>query len=317
MTKENLTRAIKQIAMELKFDRVGIAQAEKTPGAAQLDEWLAQGKHGEMLWMEKYRDIRKDIRKFFPQARSIIMVALNYYTPYQINDSPHTAKISRYAWGSDYHKILKKKLKRFLSELKKIDDGMEGRAFVDSAPVMEKQWAVLAGIGWQGKNTNVLTRDMGSWFFLGGLAVNRELIYDRPLQDYCGSCNACVEACPTDALKPYELDANRCISYLTIEYRDKPIPTELGGKLHNWVFGCDICQDVCPWNRFARETEEQRFHPKQPVLVNPPLAFLQKLSPKDFDMLFAGTPVRRARYANFKRNVQTVMDSRPGQDKKA
>ena len=309
MNIKEKTRQVKEIGLRIGFNKIGIARAGRAPNASFLEDWLSSGQHGTMRWMEQHKEVRMDLNRFFPGARSVIMVALNYYTPHPIKDDPASAKISRYAWGSDYHKIIKKMLKRFLQHLKDLDQQIEGRAFVDSAPVMEKQWAVLAGLGWQGKNTNILTRELGSWIFLGGLVVNQELVYDVPHQDYCANCNACVQACPTDALKPYELDATKCISYLTIEFQDHPIPQALAPKLQNWVFGCDICQDVCPWNRFARETGEQRFNPKQALLVNPPLSFLENLTEEQFDRLFAGTPVRRAKYHNFIRNVKTVIAS--------
>lgn len=302
------TRLFKEIGYQIGFDKIGIAKAGKAPKSEFLESWLAAGKHGSMTWMEKHKQIREDLRKFFPGARSVIMVALNYYTPHPIKSLPQTAKISRYAWGSDYHKIMKKMLKRYLEQLKTIDSSVLGRAFVDSAPVMEKQWAVLAGLGWQGKNTNLLTRDYGSWLFLGGLAINQDLLYDTPTQDYCGSCNACITACPTNALEHYAIDASKCISYLTIEFRGETLPNHLKEKLENWAFGCDICQDVCPWNRFAKETHEPRFHPKDAKMVNPPLDFLVQLKEDEFESFFAGTPVRRAKYPYFMRNVKAVME---------
>ncbi len=305
-SKQQKTQRIKQLARELGFDKVGIVQAGETPRASYLEKWLARGNHGQMEWMERHKALRKDMRKFFPEAKSIIMVALNYYTPFEIKDSPHTAKISRYAWGRDYHKILRKKLKTLFNQIKEFMPRVNGRIFVDSAPVMEKQWAVEAGLGWQGKNTNIITRDLGSWIFLGGMVINQELEADRPIQDYCGSCNACVQACPTNALEPYVLDATRCISYLTIEHKEGSIPNDLAQNFQNWVFGCDICQDVCPWNRFAQKTAEPQFEPRHPAMVNPPLHFLMKLTKEEFENLFAGTPVRRAHYQNFKRNVQIV-----------
>ncbi len=310
------SQLIKEIGYQIGFDKIGIARAGLAPKAEFLEKWLANGKHGTMTWMEKHKEIRKDLRQFFPEARSVIMVALNYYTPHPIKTIPQTAKISRYAWGSDYHKILKKMLKRFLEKLQSIDPTIRGRAFVDSAPVMEKQWAVQAGLGWQGKNTNLITRDLGSWLFLGGLAINQELVYDHPTQDYCGNCDACVTACPTNALEPYVLDPTKCISYLTIEYRGTELPTTLKDKLENWVFGCDICQDVCPWNRFAKKNREPRFNPKDPKMVNPPLNFLAQLKEDEFDSFFAGTPVRRAKYHNFMQNLMAIIDQQTKQQDK-
>jgi len=203
---------------------------------------------------------------------------------------------------------IKKKLKRLLHQLKEIMPALEGRIFTDTAPIQEKLWAEQAGIGWQGKNTNILSREFGSWFFLGGLVINQELEYDRPVQNFCGSCTACIDACPTDALTPYQLDARRCISYLTIEYRDRPLPEAQAAKMGNWVFGCDICQDVCPWNRKARPATEVRYHPA-PENIQPDLEALMKLDETAFKKRFKKTPVYRAKFANFKRNVSNALQN--------
>ncbi len=304
------TRAVKQAASKLGFHKVGIAPVEPLPHSEFLEQWLSKGYHGTMAWMAETLKTRINITQLYPPAKSVIVVAHNYYTPHQHSSSPEHGKISRYAWGKDYHKIMKKKLKRLLQELKSLDPQIEGRLTVDTAPVQEKLWAVRAGIGWQGKNTNVLSREMGSWFFLGLLIINQPLQYDQPIADFCGTCNACVEACPTEALQPYVLDARRCISYLTIEHRDRPLPKPFSSKLDNWLFGCDVCQDVCPWNRFARETDETRYQPKDPRFVQPELSFLVNLNEETFDWLFAGTPVRRAKHANFIRNVKAALQNR-------
>ncbi len=305
----DMTAKVKQIGLQLGFQKVGIAKARKLDRSEYLLQWLMEGRHGTMHYMENYLEKRMDIRKLYPEARSVIVVAHNYYTPFKHSEDKRFAKISRYAWGKDYHKIIKKKLKIFLRELKHLDPDIDGRLFVDTAPVQERLWAVEAGLGWQGKNTNVISRETGSFFFLGILAINRELAYDQPIQDYCGNCRACIDACPTKALKPYELDARRCISYLTIEFWDQPIPSEFADKLNNWVFGCDICQDVCPWNRFARPTEEKSYFPVDERLVNPPLIWLASLKEEEFKKLFKKTPVMRAKYENFMRNVKTVLNS--------
>ncbi len=305
--KADLTAFIKHIARELGFHKVGIAPAGRPERGEYLLQWLLQGKHGLMHYMEHHLEKRLDIRKLFPEAQSVIMVAHNYYTPFKHSTSKQYAKISRYAWGKDYHKIIKKKLKRFLNALIDKEPSIEGRIFVDTAPVLEKQWAVAAGLGWQGKNTNVISKDYGSFFFLGGMVINRELLYDRPVQDFCGRCTACIEACPTKALQPYELDARRCISYLTIEYWDRPIPDEFADKMENFVFGCDICQDVCPWNRFARPTDEEGYAPLDERLLHPELEWLASLDETAFKKLFKKTPVWRAKHKNFLRNVLTVL----------
>ncbi len=316
MNLREKTEEIKRIAYKTGFHKIGIAPVKKPAHSEFLLTWLAAGKHGAMKWMENHQEKRLDISQLYPQARSVIVVAHNYYTSYKHAKSPEKGKISRYAWGRDYHKILKKKLKLFLQKIKEIDSSIEGRIFVDTAPVQEKLWAAEAGIGWQGKNANIITREMGSWVFLGLLVINRKLIYDEPVKDYCGRCNACIEACPTNALEPYRLDAARCISYLTIEYRDQPVPDDLAEKMQNWVFGCDICQDVCPWNCFARETDEPKYHPVDMFLVQPDLASLSSLSEDEFKNLFRGTPVKRAKYSDFIRNVKTALLQISGYRKK-
>ena len=271
-----------------------------------LAQWLRSGQHGEMRWMEHYPQKRRDVRALLPGARSVIVVAHNYYTPYKHSKNKNTGKISRYAWGKDYHKIIRKKLKRLLAGLRELDKNVQGRVFTDTAPIQDKLWAEQAGIGWQGKNTNIISREMGSWFFIGEVVVNIDLEYDRAAADYCGSCRACIESCPTQALTEYQLDARRCLSYLTIEYWDKPIPEEFSGRMENWIFGCDICQDVCPWNRFARETDEPAYFPAAEN-IQPSLQELSKMTEQDFAQRFQGSPVSRAKYKNFVRNVQTIL----------
>ena len=300
------TDIVKQIGFQLGFHKVGIAKVQKLPHSEHLLQWLHAGKQGTMHYMENFVEKRLDIRQLYPDARSVIVVGHNYYTRFKHSNNPEDGKISRYAWGRDYHKIIKKKLKQYLRELKKIDASIDGRLFVDTAPVQERLWGVAAGLGWQGKNTNLISKDLGSFLFLGILVINRELVYDQPIQDYCGSCSACIEACPTDALQPYELDARRCLSYLTIEYWDQPIPAEFADKMQNWVFGCDICQDVCPWNRFAQPTDEAGYAPVDERLVQPALNWLASLNEDEFKKLFKKTPVMRAKYKNFMRNVKTV-----------
>ncbi len=308
MNLSEQTQAVKAMALAAGFQKAGITEAKKLSKADYLKEWLAQGQHGEMLWMENFLEKRLDVQQFFPGARSVIMVAHNYFSPEEHSDQPQKGKISRYAWGTDYHKIIKKKLKHLLHQLKEIMPALEGRIFTDTAPIQEKLWAEQAGIGWQGKNTNILSREFGSWFFLGGMVINQELEYDRPVQNFCGSCTACIDACPTDALTPYQLDARRCISYLTIEYRDRPLPEAQAAKMGNWVFGCDICQDVCPWNRKARPATEVRYHPA-PENIQPDLEELVRLDEAVFKKRFKKTPVYRAKFANFKRNVSNALQN--------
>ncbi len=307
MDSAYLSNLIEIQANKLGFDKTGFASADNLPeDRTYLQTWLNNGFHGEMAWMENYVDKRLDIKKLFPETESVIMVALNYYTPYKHSLQKNIAKISRYAWGNDYHKIIKKKLKKLLVSIKEHDSTIEGRIFCDTAPVQEKLWAVEAGLGWQGKNTNVIAKDMGSWFFLGGIVINKKLIYDQPLTDYCGNCTACIDACPTQALEPYALNASRCLSYITIEYWDKPIPKSISDKMERWVFGCDICQDVCPWNRFAQETGETDFYPN-PANIEPQFDELLSLNEEAFKKRFKKTPVFRAKYKNFIRNIKSTM----------
>jgi len=263
-----------------------------------------------MKWMEKYKDKRLDIQKLYTDAKSVISVAHNYYSPEHHSNNRKHGKISRYAWGEDYHGIIKKKLKQVLKKIKSFDNKVDGQICVDSAPAMDKLWAEKSGIGWQGKHTNIISKEFGSWFFLGELILNADLDFDKPIEDYCGTCNACIEACPTDAIvKPYVLDASKCISYLTIEYRDKPIPKEFVGKLDNWFFGCDICQDVCPWNKFKKVTKEERYLPKSEN-IKPELREIEKLSQDDFKKRFKKSPVYRTGWKNFIRNISTVLKSK-------
>ncbi len=308
MNKSQLSSKIKQLAFEQGFHLAGISPAVKLPRSEYLKEWLAQGMHGRMSWMENYLKKRLDIKKLFPSAVSVISVGHNYYAEQEHPESKDAGKISRYAWGRDYHKIIKKKLKLLLQEIIKIESSADGRIFVDTAPVQDKLWAQNAGIGWQGKNANIISRDLGSWLFLGELALNIDLDCDQPAKNYCGNCSACIDACPTQALSEYKLDSRRCISYLTIEHRDSQIPAELSKKMQNWIFGCDICQQVCPWNKFAKETDENAYFPASGNTA-PKLLELSRMSEQEFKKCFKESPVYRSRFQNFMRNVNTVLNS--------
>ena len=305
-TKSQLTLQIKELALTSGFHKVGIAEAKRLEKSGYLEEWLKLNRHGAMDWMADNLEKRKDVTKLYPDAKSVISVAHNYYTHHQHSNDLVKGKISRYAWGKDYHKIIKKKLKNLLKEIQNIDNSIEGRIFVDTAPIQDKLWAQVGGTGWQGKNTNIITREMGSWIFLGEIIINTELQYDQPATDYCGSCSACIDACPTKALEPYKLDATKCLSYLTIEYWDQPIPEEFQSKMNNWVFGCDVCQDVCPWNKFAVETDEKGYQPGEGNVV-PDLNDLNEMNEDQFKNRFGKSPVYRAKYQNFMRNVRTVL----------
>lgn len=301
---KSVSGKIRSILHETGFHLVGFSPATQPPKSYHLRKWLSDNFHGTMHWMENHFKKRTDIQQFFPGARSVISVGHNYYSSHPVINDPETAKISRYARGKDYHKVIKKKLKSALRQIKLLDANIQGRICVDTAPFMDKLWAEQAGIGWQGKHTNIISREYGSWIFLGAIVVNTELEYDAPAQDFCGSCTACIDACPTNAIpQPYLLDASRCISYLTIEHRDAPLPAELESQLHNWIFGCDICQDVCPWNRFQQETDEPAYQPL-PGTVNPDLNDLVQLSAAEFSTRFNKTPMNRAGHNNLIRNVK-------------
>lgn len=291
---------------ELGFDLVGFAPVEPMAAdAANYEEWLARGYHGSMEWMARNVDKRRDVREILPSARTVIVVARNYYTPHEHSTDPEHARISRYAWGRDYHNILPKKLKQLHRHLLTLVPGAESRWYVDTGPVMEKQWAVRAGLGWLGKHTNVITRELGSWVFLGVLISSIELDHGRPIADFCGSCTRCIDACPTDAIvAPYQLDATRCISYITIEQKPKEeLPGELGARMENWAFGCDICQDVCPWNRFQQPTEEEGFQPR-PGVLDLTIEQLRRMPDEEFRERFQGSPVRRATAEGMRRNAR-------------
>jgi epoxyqueuosine reductase len=303
---QKFTSEIKKIGLDLGFDLVAITSANQPSKSKNLETWLKKGFAGTMHWIAAHQEKRLNVKKLFPTAKSIICVAHNYYSPFYHSNAVNVGKISRYACGKDYHKIMKKKLKTFLQKIQKIDSEIRGRICVDTAPIMEKLWAEQAGLGWQGKNTNLITREFGSWVFLGEIVIDRELQYDLPIEDYCGSCQACLDACPTSALiEPYVLDAQKCISYLTIEYWDKPIDEDLEKDMNGWIFGCDVCQDVCPWNRFAKKSKEDRYWPKENT-IEFNLTELAKLDESMYKSKFKKTPILRPGWENFQRNVNVV-----------
>ena len=312
-----LAKDIKQRASALGFNKVGIVPAEAlTEEGARLREWVARGFHGQMKYMEPgymARDPqqRSDPRLLMPSAKSVVCVALNYFRPEKHGDSPDTGKISRYAWGDDYHDVLRDKLKALLAWIQQQQpkgEAVEGKICVDSSPMMDKAWAVRAGIGWLGKHSNVITKEFGSWVFLGELLLSIELDYDSFIEpDHCGKCTACIDACPTGAIiAPYQVDGTRCISYGTIELREPELPEPIQSNLEGWVFGCDICQDVCPWSRFSKETAEERFEPR-PGIVEPTLQELAELSQEEFSTRFRQNPVKRAKLAGLKRNAEAAL----------
>jgi epoxyqueuosine reductase len=294
-----------QKALELGFHKVGIAAveaAEDAPSAASLQNWLAQGYQADMDWMANPK--RQDIRQLLPTVRSVICVALNYYTPTDRPSGDHYAKISRYGWGKDYHRILHKKLKALATWLSSQGDDIAARYCADTAPIQDKVWAERAGIGWIAKNSNLITREYGSWVFLGEVLTNLKLSPDRPHRQHCGTCTRCIEACPTQAIaQPFVVDANRCIAYHTIENRAETLPEAITPHLQGWVAGCDICQDVCPWNqRFAQETDVAEFQP-YPWNVAPTLEAIATLSDKEWDQRFPASALRRIKPSMLRRNA--------------
>jgi len=308
---KTLTDKIKEKAHELGFDCVGVSPAEElSEEGERLAEWLSRGYHATMYWMQRNRDRRTDPRNIVAHARSVISVAMNYYTPHDMSDNPERGKVSRYAWGDDYHDILGEKLKSLWEFIKTIKPEAEGRYYVDTGPVMDKVWAERAGIGWIGKHTNLISREYGSWLFLGEIITTLELEYDIPTQDYCGTCRRCIDACPTDAIvDEYVLDSNKCLSYLTIEHRDE-FPEELKPDTENWIFGCDICQDVCPWNvKFSQPSAINGFEPR-PESLNPLLIDIVNMAQEDFSRRFRKSPVKRTKLKGLQRNAKAVIEGK-------
>ena len=313
--KSDLTEQIKARALGLGFCKVGIAPAGAlAPEGARLQEWLAHGYHGTMDWMARNADRRGDPREILPGARSVLSVAMNYYTEGRHSDDPDAGKISRYAWGDDYHDIVKPKLLELLAYIQTNVPGTEGVVYVDTGPVLEKAWAARAGIGWEGKHTNVITQEFGSWVFLGEIILSIELDYDAPATDHCGTCTLCIEACPTDAIvEPYVLDSNLCISYLTIEHRGE-IAAGLGEKFDRWIYGCDICQDVCPWNeKFSIITSAGGFAPRAATIA-PELNHVAEMQQDEFSRTFSKSPVKRTKLSGLRRNAATVLAARHAAD---
>lgn len=307
LTRMALTEAVKAKALELGFDWVAIGSAEPPAHGAAFEAWLAAGYAGTMEYLARGRAKRLDLRQVLPGARSVIAVALNYYQG-QPARSHGWAPVARYAWGRDYHGVMTprlEKLRAFLQETAGLE--ARGKIYVDTGPVLERDLAARAGLGWIGKNTNLLHPELGSFFFIGVILTTAELEFDAPLPDRCGSCRACLDVCPTRAfIAPYVLDARRCISYLTIENKG-PIPDELREEAGEWAFGCDLCQAVCPWNRHAPETREPGFYPAEPL---PELSELLALDDAGFRQRFAGTPLTRAKRRGFLRNVAVALGNR-------
>ena len=310
MVKIDIKQAIAEKALELGFSKVGIAKAESGIETERLQEWLALGYQADMDWMTNPK--RQDITQVMVGVKSVICVALNYYTPHQHSEDRDVGKISRYGWGRDYHKVLTKKLKALATWLESLSENqgenIQARFYVDTGPIAEKAFAQRAGIGWIGKHSNVISRDYGSWLFLGEVLTNLELEPDRPHTEHCGTCRRCIDACPTGAIaQPFMVDANRCIAYHTIENKTEKIPEAIADNLQNWVAGCDICQDVCPWNqRFSQETLEADFQPF-PHNIDPQLAELSNMTEEVWDQNFTGSALRRIKRDRWHRNARNIL----------
>lgn len=306
MSAPQHTQLIKEEAKRLGFLSCGVSKAEfLEEEAPRLERWLKQNRNGEMGYMENHFDKRLDPTLLVPDSKSVISLLLNYYpSEVQKEDSYH---ISKYAYGTDYHFVIKEKLKRLLAFIQEEIGAVHGRAFVDSAPVLDKAWAAKSGLGWMGKHSNVLTKQVGSFYFIAELIVDLKLEYDSPVTDHCGSCTACIDACPTEAIvAPYVVDGSKCISYFTIELKNE-IPSEVQGQFNDWAFGCDICQDVCPWNRFSKPHNEPLFSPK-PELLAMTKKDWEEITESVFQKVFKNSAVKRTKFSGLQRNINFLKD---------
>ncbi|MDB5283942.1 MAG: epoxyqueuosine reductase QueG [Bacteroidota bacterium] len=304
MNKHQLSIDIKHESKLKGFDSCGISKAERLDDEARvLEAWLNQNLNGKMAYMENHFEKRVDPTKLVEGAKSVISLSYNYYTDLKQADTS-APQIAMYAMGKDYHDVVREKLEALFTFIKEKTGQVNGRCFVDSAPVLEKAWAQRSGIGWVGKNTNILTKQRGSYFFLAEIILDIELEYDSPVKDYCGTCTKCIDACPTGAIyEPYKVDASKCISYFTIELKDEVLPQQFKGKLENWMFGCDICQQVCPINSQSKKHNEAQFEPK-PELLSMTRQDWQLLSEETFKELFKHSAVKRTKFKGLKRNIE-------------
>jgi epoxyqueuosine reductase len=300
------TQLVKMLAIQLGFSYCGIAKAQALPeDARRLEAWLNKGYNGTMQYMANNFDLRVDPTKLMPGAKSVITLLLNYCPAQQQNSN--APKISKYAYGQDYHEVIRSKLKILLKSLQEIIGQINGRGFVDSAPVLERTWAQKSGLGWVGKNGNLINKQSGSFFFIATLIVDVEFEYDNPIaKDYCGTCTKCIDHCPTEAILPNkEIDGSKCISYFTIELKDALIPEKMQGKFDNWMFGCDVCQDVCPWNRFSKPNNEIKFTPL-PQVLNFSKNDWEEITEDSFKEVFKNSPLKRTKFAGIKRNLKFI-----------
>ncbi len=303
-----ISARIKTHSRSLGFHRIGIVPAESLSNQeSRLREWLGRGFHGEMGWMARDPEQRTDPRKLFPEARSVVVVAVNYYTPHQHRTNPASGKVSRYAWGDDYHEVVGDKLRELLSWIREQWPGADGKVCVDIQPMMDKAWAARAGLGWMGKHTNLITPEYGSWVFIGELLLNLELEYaDAEVADQCGSCTLCIDACPTGAIvEPYVVDSRLCISHATIESRAPEMKAAVATKLEGWLYGCDICQDVCPWNQMTPAADESRFEPRAGN-VNASLSEILGLTADTYAARFRHSAMKRAKLSGLQRNARAL-----------
>jgi epoxyqueuosine reductase len=301
INKSIYTKLIKEEAERLGFMSCGISKAEfLEEEAPRLENWLNQNMHGEMQYMENHFDKRLDPTKLVPDSKSVVSLLLNYFPSEEQNQDSY--KISKYAYGTDYHFVIKDKLKALLHFISESIGDVNGRAFVDSAPVLDKAWAAKSGLGWMGKHSNLLTKQSGSFYFIAELIIDLELDYDHPVKDHCGSCTACIDACPTQAIvDPYVVDGSKCISYFTIELKNE-LPSSAQGQFDDWMFGCDVCQDVCPWNRFSRSHREPLFNPN-PELLSMTKKQWEEITEEVFQSIFQKSAVQRTKFSGLKRNI--------------
>ena len=305
-SKSKNTQFIKKEAKRLGFMSCGISKAEfLEEEAPRLEKWLNTNKHGKMSYMENYFDKRLDPTLLVEDSNSVISLLFNYYPKEKQKENSY--KISKYAYGTDYHFVIKAKLKELLNSIKEKIGKVNGRAFVDSAPVLDKAWAVKSGLGWMGKHSNVLTQRAGSFYFIAELIIDLHLEYDTPTTDHCGSCTACIDACPTQAIvAPYVVDGSKCISYFTIELKEN-IPSDFKGQFDDWMFGCDVCQDVCPWNRFSQSHKEPLFNP-HPELLSMTKKDWEEITEDTFKKVFQKSAVKRTKFSGLKRNIKFLKD---------
>ena len=302
-SSDSLSKLIKEKSYDLGFSYCGISKAEfLEEEAPRLEAWLKSDKQGEMSYMNNHFDKRLDPRELVPGSKSVISLLYNYSTSNQQKEDSY--KVSKYAYGVDYHFVVKSKLKDLVTELKSIIGDFDCRIFVDSAPVMDKVWAKKSGLGWIGKNSNLIHPKAGSYFFIAEIICDLELNYDGPIKDFCGTCTKCIDACPTEAITPYVVDGSKCISYLTIELKNQ-IPESFTNKFNDWIFGCDICMDVCPWNRFSTPHNEPLFQPNQ-LFLDMSKTDWEELSDEVFSKLFKNSPIMRAKKAGLDRNINFV-----------